>query len=118
MLSVRGDGRGNRDSSTQFLPHRNRGVARGVLQAHHAAMPLDVLQRINWTGQPIRLGSMWMIAKGRRTADCELWTHLLGWELRLTSGATLLQSQVCRTQDDVLDAHEAWKVAMRSKGWH
>jgi hypothetical protein len=59
---------------------------------------------------------MWTLAKGRRTAVCELWTNLLGWELKLASGATLLQSQVCRTQDDVLDAHEAWKVAMRSKG--
>jgi hypothetical protein len=79
---------------------------------------LNVLQRPDWTGEPVRLGSMWTLAKGRRTAVCELWTHQLGWELKLASGATLLQSQVCRTQDDVLDAHEAWKVAMRSKGWH
>ena len=30
----------------------------------------------------------------QRTPDCGLWTHVLGWERRLTSGATLLQSQV------------------------
>ena len=79
---------------------------------------LNVLQRPDWTGEPVRLGPMWTLAKGRRTATCELWTHQLGWELKLASGATLLQSQVCRAQDDVLDTHEAWKAAMRAKGWH
>ena len=80
-------------------------------------MPLEMLQRHTWTGQPIRLGSMFTVTKGQRTADCELWTHILGWELRLKSGATLLQSQVCRAQDDVLGVAEAWKVAMVDKGW-
>jgi hypothetical protein len=42
---------------------------------------------------------------------------VLGWELRLTGGATLLQSQVCRTQDDVLGVGEAWKTAMIDKAW-
>lgn len=81
------------------------------------AMPLDVLQRHVWTGQPIRLGSLFTVTKGRHTADCELWTHQLGWELRLTSGTTLLQSQVCRVQNDVLEMQEAWKAAMTDKGW-
>jgi hypothetical protein len=80
-------------------------------------MPPAVLQRHGWTGQPIRLGSMFTVTKGRHTADCELWTHVLGWELRLTSGATLLQSQVCRAQDDVLGTDESWKTAMIGKGW-
>jgi hypothetical protein len=32
-------------------------------------------------------------------------------------GRELLQSQVCRSQDDVLDACEKWKSAMQEKGW-
>lgn len=39
---------------------------------------------------------MFFVIKGSRAVGCELWTHVLGWELRLTSGAALLQSQVCR----------------------
>jgi hypothetical protein len=35
----------------------------------------------------------------------------------LTSGAGLVQSRVCRTQDDLLGTHEAWKGAMIDKGW-
>jgi hypothetical protein len=35
-------------------------------------MPLDALQRHAWSGEPIRLGSMFTVTKSRRTADCEL----------------------------------------------
>ncbi len=94
-----------------------RAVTRGAERAHHDGHAADVLQRYAWTGEPIRLGSMFTVTKGRRTADCELWTHQLGWELRLTSGATLLQSQVCRAQEDLLGTHEAWKAAMIDRGW-
>ena len=68
---------------------------------------LHVLQGPRWTGQPIRLGSMFTVTQARRSVDCELWTHVLAWELRLTSGATLLQSHVCDEQEDVLATHDA-----------
>ena len=29
----------------------------------------------------------------------------------------LLRSQVCRSQDEILTTHEAWKAAMLDKGW-
>jgi hypothetical protein len=29
----------------------------------------------------------------------------------------LLRSQVCRSTEEVLSTHEAWKVAMIEKGW-
>lgn len=60
---------------------------------------------------------MWTVRKGRRSAVCELWTHPRGWELRLTSGATVLRSEVCEGQDDVFGTHEAWKAAMIDEGW-
>jgi hypothetical protein len=77
----------------------------------------QVLQRPDWTGEPLRIGATWTFRKGRRTAECVLWTHQLGWELRLVSGSDLLRSQVCRTQDEVLDTYEQWKAAMIEKGW-
>jgi hypothetical protein len=48
---------------------------------------------------------------------CELWSHEFGWELRLVvDGGELIRSQVCRSQDEVLDVTEQWKAAMVGKG--
>jgi len=55
--------------------------------------------------------------KGTHTAECELYAHELGWELRLLINGELSRSQVCRSQDDLLDMQEEWKSALRQKGW-
>jgi len=78
---------------------------------------VQVLQRLGWTGKPVSLGSMWSVSQGRRQAVCELWTAPPGWELRLLSGARLLQSQVCSVEAEVFDTADAWKDAMIAKGW-
>ena len=57
------------------------------------------------------------VTKDGRSADCELCTHQLGWELRLATDQALLQSSVCAAQDGVLDVGEVWKAAMLGKGW-
>ena len=54
--------------------------------------------------------------KGDKVARCLLVTHPLGWELRLMT-SDLLRSQVCRSSQEILDTHEAWKAAMVEKGW-
>lgn len=48
---------------------------------------------------------------------CKLWTHALGWEVRLEINGDLQRSEVFRSQDDVLTAGETWKAAMIEKGW-
>ncbi len=63
------------------------------------------------------VGDVFVLKKGKHTAHCVLQTHPLGWELRLTAGTELLQSQVSRSQDDVLDTSERWTAAMQEKGW-
>jgi hypothetical protein len=41
-----------------------------------------------------------------------------GWELRLMiDGGILQRSQVCRSNEEVLDIQELWKAAMVGKGW-
>ena len=50
-------------------------------------------------------------------AVCKLWTHALGWEVRLEINGDLQRSEVFRSQDDVLTAGEMWKAAMVEKGW-
>jgi hypothetical protein len=65
------------------------------------------------------LGELFILKKNRRQAVCKLRSHQFGWEVRLFIGAQLdmLQSQVCRTQDEVLTTGEQWKAAMIEKGW-
>lgn len=55
--------------------------------------------------------------RGQLHATCELWTHQLGWELKLMISGELHRSAVCRSQDDVLTAGEQWKAALVEKGW-
>ena len=79
------------------------------------------LQREHWNGQPIYLGDLFRVSKmrGEKTlaAVCKLWTHNLGWEVRLEINSDLQRSEVFRSQDDVLTAGETGKGAMVEKGW-
>ena len=73
------------------------------------------LQREHWNGQPTHVGDLFRVGKTcgdkRLEATCELWTHQLGWEVRLEINGDLQRSEVFRSQDDVLTACEAWKAA-------
>ena len=79
------------------------------------------LQREHWNGQPTYLGDLFRVSKMRDekqlVAVCKLWTHPLGWEVRLEINGDLQRSEVFRSQDDVLTAGETWKAAMTEKGW-
>ena len=82
-------------------------------------MPLQVLQRSNWHGTPVALGELFILPKNRREAKALRFTHQLGWEVRLIVGAQaeVVQTQVCRTQEEVLSTAEQWNAAMKEKGW-
>lgn len=84
-------------------------------------MTLQILQREFWSGRPVKQGDALRLRKtkdGReRTALGELWSHQLGWELRLLVDGEFVQSRVCRAQDEVFDTADAWKAALIDKGW-
>jgi hypothetical protein len=85
-------------------------------------MPNDILQREIWNGPPAMLGEDWTLRKvvcgHPRQAVCELWSHQLGWELRLViDGGDLRRSQVVRTNDEILALTKQWKAAMVGRGW-
>ena len=50
-------------------------------------------------------------------AVCQMLTHQDGWELRLEISGSLQRSEVCRSQDDVLEVAERWKTSMSDNGW-
>ena len=82
-------------------------------------MPLQVLQRFDWHGESRALGELFAMKKGSRSAVCSLVSHQLGWECRLYVGRQdeIVQTQVCRTEEEVFTTGEQWKAALRLKGW-
>lgn len=59
----------------------------------------------------------WTLTKDSKTVECTVWSHQFGFELRLGIGAELLQSQVCRTQEDLIAYQESWRIGLEVKGW-
>jgi len=80
-----------------------------------------ILPREPWNGQPTYFGDLFRVSRVRGdktlTAVCELWTHALGWEVRLEINGDLQRSEVFRSQDDVLTAGETWNAAMIETEW-
>jgi hypothetical protein len=74
------------------------------------------------SSESVSLGEAWRLRRRvkcnePREAVCRPLSHQFGWELRLGAGGQLLQSHVCRSQDEVLTTAESWKAAMLEKGW-
>ena len=82
-------------------------------------MPVEVLQRHAWHGEPRELGDLFHVENKRQQGRAALFTHQFGWEVRLLLGrqAEPVRTQVCRSQDEVLTTIEAWKAAMLAEGW-
>ena len=55
--------------------------------------------------------------EGHEDGVCEAWSHVLGVELRALVGAELVQSQVCRSQEDMIRVQDEWRAAFKAKGW-
>lgn len=73
-------------------------------------------QREFWTGNPVELETVWILSKSGKVARLLLFTHQLGWELRVESGDLLL-TQVCRSDREIEEVSAGWKGAMIEKGW-
>ena len=71
------------------------------------------LQRFPRDRPPQRIAELFRVrhAAGSHRADvrCDLWSHPLGWEVRLFVDGHLVQARVCRTQEEVLTTMETWK---------
>ena len=75
------------------------------------------LRREYWNGPPVELGIAWTLKKRNHIAQCILFSHQFGWELRLTVNGSLVRSQVSRVVAEVVDAADEWQRAMREEGW-
>jgi hypothetical protein len=74
-------------------------------------------QREHFAGAEL-LSPAWTLWKGQRSAACTVWSHEFGFELRLVvSGDPLTRTEVCRRQEDLIAAQDAWRAALESKSW-
>ena len=81
------------------------------------SIAVEVLQRRVVSGQASELGDFFRVKRDRRRARCALFTHALGWELKLYVGARLLQARICLTQEDVFSTGERWKDGLLNDRW-
>jgi hypothetical protein len=63
------------------------------------------------------VGRAWTLQKDTRAAVCVIWTHPLGWDVRVSLNDELISSYVCRTEDATLDEVAEWRSAWEAKGW-
>jgi hypothetical protein len=77
-----------------------------------------MIPRRDFFDGPVRLQQVWTLTKDRRAAVCEVWSHELGYELRLLiSGDDLPRTQVYRTVEEFATYQESWRQALEAQGW-
>ena len=62
------------------------------------------------------LSPEWELRKGQKRATCDVWSDQFGFELRLAVSRELVQSQVCRTQEAMIETQERWRAGLEMKG--
>ena len=82
-----------------------------------AACHMSGLTRYDSMVGPFRAGDMWALQKDGKALRCDLWTHPLGWELRVGAGDEMARTHVCRHEADVFKTAEAWKAEAQQRGW-
>ncbi len=71
-----------------------------------------------WDGHARACGEVFVLRKGSRVAVCELWTHPIGGEVRVTVGGELLRSEAKRDGMALVNIGLEWREQFKRKGWH
>lgn len=67
---------------------------------------------------PEQLSPAWTLRKVGREAACTVWSHQLGFELRLVvTGDPMPRTKVCRSQEELIATQEEWRAALDATGW-
>ena len=67
--------------------------------------------------RPALLTAAWVLHKGPRAARCTIWSHPLGFELRLVCDGSLPRIRICRTPEMMVRLQARWRTAMEAQGW-
>ena len=70
-----------------------------------------------WNGEPREAFEVWRLRKGKRLAVCNMWTHPIGGEARVTVDGEMLRTQAGRDGLALVDLALEWKQQFQEKGW-
>jgi hypothetical protein len=68
--------------------------------------------------RPKEAGEVWTLRKDGRVASCNLWTHPIGGEVRVTVNGELVRGEANRDSLTLVDRGLEWKAQFQEKGWH
>ena len=60
---------------------------------------------------------MWTLQEGKHTAECSLWTHPIGGEIRVDAAREFVRSEAGRDGLALIDLAMEWKAQFFEKGW-
>jgi hypothetical protein len=67
--------------------------------------------------RPKRIDGVWTLRKGTHTAECSLWTHPVGGEIRVEAAGDFVRSEAGRDGLTLIDLAMEWREAFIAKGW-
>ena len=71
-----------------------------------------------WEGGPPReVAMVWRLRKGKKYAECRLWTHPKRAEIRVEAGGEFVRSEAGRDPLALVDMALEWKAQFLEKGW-
>jgi hypothetical protein len=78
-----------------------------------------VFQRDRYDGVAREEATWWTLRRQATpgAAVCRMFTHVFGHELRLEVRGQLVESQVCRTDEEIPSCQEQWRAGLEAKGW-
>ena len=78
---------------------------------------MSTLQGGFWSGPQEQLSIAWTLTLEHRIAECTVWSHPLGWELRVMVSRSLIQTQVSPSADLAMQAARTWQQIFQGAGW-
>ena len=65
-----------------------------------------------------RLSPAWTLHKDDRVAICQVWSHILGFALRLKiTDDPLTRTHVCTSYEELVSRQDEWMRALLERGW-
>jgi hypothetical protein len=69
-------------------------------------------------GTPREVALVWRLIKGGRYAECRLWTHPKGAEIRVEAAGEFIRSEAGADPLTLIEAAATWKAQFQEKGWN
>jgi hypothetical protein len=78
---------------------------------------MSTLERALSSGPQEQLLVAWILTHEHRTAECTVWSHPFGWELRVAVNRSTIETQLSRSSEHVMQIAATWKQIFEGAGW-